>query len=64
MNIINKRKDIALGDFSLEPSENFNSIFLKMYVILNCLSTSNGCSSDMFWLIPTNYTSFRIFNFF
>ncbi len=35
MNTINKRKDIALGDFSLEPSENFISIFLKTYVIMN-----------------------------
>ncbi len=46
-----------LGDFALEPSENFNLIFFNELTLLN-LSNSNGCSSVIFCPITINHTSF------
>ncbi len=37
-----------LGDFALEPSENFESVFLEM--VFADFIDSNGCSSVIFFV--------------
>ncbi len=46
-----------LGDFALEPSENFEHFFSEFTLLTS--STSNGCSSVIFRSIPTNLYNFE-----